>query len=39
MTMRQPFLGALKWIEDDVKKARGEKTESASPKEEKKAEK
>ena len=25
VTMRQPFLGKLEWIEEDVKKARGEK--------------
>jgi DNA-directed RNA polymerase subunit E' len=24
MTMRQPYLGALSWVEDDVRKARGE---------------
>ena len=39
MTMRQPFLGALKWIEDDIKKTKGEKTEQPGAKDEKKAEK
>ena len=47
MTMRQPFLGALKWIEDDLKKASGAQpattpapaSASAPAKEEKKAEK
>ncbi len=29
MTMRQPYLGALSWVEDDVKKARGETAEPA----------
>ncbi len=27
VTMRQPFLGRLEWIEDDVKRSRGEKGE------------
>ncbi|MBC7120712.1 MAG: DNA-directed RNA polymerase [Candidatus Methanosuratus sp.] len=30
MTMRQPYLGALSWIEEDLKKARGEKPEKAT---------
>lgn len=30
MTMRQPFLGALSWIEEDLKKSRGEKVEKAA---------
>jgi DNA-directed RNA polymerase subunit E' len=25
ITMRQPFLGKLEWIKEDVKKAKGEK--------------
>jgi DNA-directed RNA polymerase subunit E' len=39
MTMRQPYLGALSWIDDDVKKSRGEKVGPQPPKDEKKAEK
>lgn len=35
MTMRQPFLGALPWVQDDVRKARGEGPAPAA-KEEKK---
>jgi len=35
MTMRQPFLGALPWVENDVKKARGE-TPAPAVKDEKK---
>ncbi|MDI9644300.1 MAG: DNA-directed RNA polymerase [Candidatus Verstraetearchaeota archaeon] len=30
MTMRQPFLGALVWIEEDLRKVRGEKPEKAA---------
>ncbi len=30
MTMRQPYLGAMSWIEEDLKKARGEKPEKAA---------
>jgi DNA-directed RNA polymerase subunit E' len=30
VTMRQPFLGRLEWIEEDVKRARGEKGEKKS---------
>jgi len=36
MTMRQPFLGVLSWIEEDVKKARGEKIAPKGPTDEKK---
>lgn len=39
MTMRQPYLGALSWIDDDVKKSRGEKVGPQPSKDEKKAEK
>lgn len=39
MTMRQPFLGVLSWIEEDVKRARGEKTAPKGPADEKKGEK
>ncbi len=35
MTMRQPYLGALPWVEDDVRKARGE-TPAPAAKDEKK---
>lgn len=35
MTMRQPYLGALPWVEDDVRKARGE-TPAPAVKDEKK---
>ncbi|MBM5805399.1 MAG: DNA-directed RNA polymerase [Candidatus Verstraetearchaeota archaeon] len=38
MTMRQPYLGALSWIDEDVKKARGEKAPKGSA-DEKKGEK
>lgn len=36
MTMRQPFLGVLGWIEEDVKKSRGEKVVPKGPTDEKK---
>jgi DNA-directed RNA polymerase subunit E' len=39
MTMRQPFLGVLSWIEEDVKRARGEKMAPKGPADEKKGEK
>jgi DNA-directed RNA polymerase subunit E' len=39
MTMRQPFLGVLSWIEEDVKRARGEKMALKGPADEKKGEK
>jgi len=39
MTMRQPYLGALSWIDDDVKKSRGEKVGPQPRKDDKKAEK
>jgi DNA-directed RNA polymerase subunit E' len=39
MTMRQPFLGALSWIEEDVRKARGEKVAPKGSSDEKKGEK
>ena len=32
MTMRQPFLGAMSWVNDDLKKARGEKVEKPEEK-------
>ncbi|MDD1776359.1 MAG: DNA-directed RNA polymerase [Candidatus Methanomethylicus sp.] len=32
MTMRQPFLGAMSWVEEDLKKARGEPVKKADEK-------
>ena len=32
MTMRQPFLGAMSWVEEDLKKARGEPTKKPEEK-------
>lgn len=32
MTMRQPFLGAMSWVEEDLKKARGEPLKKADEK-------